>query len=295
MKRLSISDVYLPEIQGSENFYTRYVQAKEVDGLMDPLISIGHFEALDKALGPQYHKRVLTLHYIFDGSSPYHSMDSEGNNMEIAPGGLLWNWTGEGLIHMEGPLKTGVKVEGVQLVLRPSKRSMVQGPRSAYIDNSKIPEIIADGVKVRVVCNSMDKISGINGFSDGFSLFHISMVPGKAYVYRLPPNWSGTIFAIEGRFNVMTNYETLVLDEGNVVAMSHSDFEEPIEIFSIAPSQLILISGVPINGTSVGQGASVGRSYSQVETQETPGIDFIQNWDAGPHHRGNPPFSRTTM
>lgn len=241
-----------------------------MNNLMDPLISIEHFGAIDNVPGPKYHRGVSTFHYIFEDSAPYRSMDSEGNNLVIAPGSLLWNWTGNGLIHLESPVRDGAKVEGIQMVLKPSKRTRSQAIRTLYVPQSGIPETNKDGVRVQVICEPVGARSALDEIPDDVLLVHIGMQPGKVHSYRLPPNWSGTILAIEGRFDVMTNYETLELDQGQIVAMSYSDFEEPIEIFSIAPCRLIMASGMPQGESLVGQGANIGKSHSRVQRSLAP-------------------------
>lgn len=247
MKRLHISATVLPEIKGDERYFFRRVTSEELERLMDPVLSLEHFE-LTKNMGPQEHREVSSLHYIFEDSAPFVSLDSDGNNMIIYPGSLLWNWTGNGLIHTESPVPEGALVEGIQILLKAHENTRSKKPKSIHITDPQIPEIVDDGIKVKVICGSTNTFMNKVEIPNTLTLLHIKMDHGKEFIHHLPPGWSGTLFAIEGRFDVITEHETLEMDEGMTVAMSDSDIRESIEIYAITKSDIILVSSDPRPG-----------------------------------------------
>lgn len=241
MKRLHISATVLPEIKGDERYFSRRVTSEELEHLMDPVLSLEHFE-LTENMGPQEHREVSSLHYIFEDSAPFVSLDSDGNNMIIYPGSLLWNWTGNGLIHTESPVPEGALVEGIQILLKAHDNPRSKKPKSIHITDPQIPEIVNEGIKVKVICGSTNAYLNKVEIPNTLTLLHIQLDHGKEFIHHLPPGWSGTLFAIEGRFDVITEHETLEMDEGMTVAMSDSDIKESIEIFAITKSDIILVS-----------------------------------------------------
>src|SRR5690606_3825542 len=185
---------------------------------------------------------ISSLHYIFEDSAPFVSLDSDGNNMIIYPGSLLWNWTGNGLIHTESPVPEGALVEGIQILLKAHDNPRSKKPKSIHITDPQIPEIVNEGIKVKVICGSTNAYLNKVEIPNTLTLLHIQLDHGKEFIHHLPPGWSGTLFAIEGRFDVITEHETLEMDEGMTVAMSDSDIKEAIEIFAITKSDIILVS-----------------------------------------------------
>jgi redox-sensitive bicupin YhaK (pirin superfamily) len=62
----------------------------------------------------------------------------------------------------------------------------------------------------------------------------------------LPENWSCTVFAIAGRFDVMTTEETFELEDGMVISMACSENNEPIRFTGLTAAEVFLVSGQPI-------------------------------------------------
>lgn len=118
MNKLVLSAVITPEVQGDEQFFARKARAKDLDGFMDPLIGFDHFELKHDVFGPHPHAGMSAISYIFEDSAPYQSVDSQGNNVLITPGSLLWTWAGKGVVHSEFPVPDGAKVEGLQTICK---------------------------------------------------------------------------------------------------------------------------------------------------------------------------------
>ena len=81
MKKLQLSSIITPEVQGDEKFFARKVRAKDFEGLMDPVIGFDHFELTKDIFGPHPHAGMSALSYVFEDSAPYQSIDSLGNNV----------------------------------------------------------------------------------------------------------------------------------------------------------------------------------------------------------------------
>lgn len=246
MKKLQLSEVITPSVQGNDEFFARKVRAKDFNSLMDPIIGFDHFELTKDIFGPHPHAGMAALSYVFEDSAPYQSIDSLGNNITVTPGSLLWTWAGSGVVHSEYPVPDGASVEGLQLFVNiPGSKKHLK-PQSVFIDQSQMPEIKKDGVLVRVVCGETENIVNPVATPEPLTLLHIFIEAEKEFTHTIPVGWSGTVFAIEGHFDLITNEQTTELEEGSALAMGQSDHAETIILKGIANSQLLFISGKPL-------------------------------------------------
>ena len=255
MKKLQLSSIITPEVQGDEQFFARKVRAKDFNGLMDPVIGFDHFELTKDIFGPHPHAGMSALSYVFEDSAPYQSIDSLGNNVTVTPGSLLWTWAGRGVVHSEYPVPEGASVEGLQLFVNIPANKKHLAPQSVFIDKNAMPEIIEDGILVRVVCGSTNTVVNTIVTPEPLTILHAFIESEKEYKHTLPAGWSGTVFAVEGHFEIIINDQAIELEEGNVLAMSQSDYAEPITFKGIGNSQLLFISGRPLNEEIFTQGA----------------------------------------
>ncbi|WP_264537510.1 pirin family protein [Flavobacterium sp. N1736] len=257
MNKLVLSTVITPEVQGDEQFFARKARAKDFDGLMDPIIGFDHFELKKDIFGPHPHAGMSAISYVFENSAPYHSIDSRGNNIVITPGSLLWTYAGKGVVHSEFPVPDGATVEGLQLFVNIPAHKKQEDPKSVFIDKAKIPEIKEEGVRVRVVCGETGNVTNKVETPDELTLLHIFIEAGKEFSHQLPAQWSGTVFAIEGYFDFITSQTTTEIEEGMVMAMAESNFDEPLKFIGITNCQLLLISGKPLHEQLFSKGAMV--------------------------------------
>lgn len=249
MNKLVLSTVITLEVQGDEQFFARKARSKDFDGLMDPIIGFDHFELKHDIFGPHPHAGMSAISYVFENSAPYHSIDSLGNNVVITPGSLLWTYAGKGVVHSEFPVPDGATVEGLQLFVNIPAAKKQQAPKSVFIDQSQIPEIIEEGVRVRVVCGKSGDVINKIETPEEVTMLHVFLEAGKEFSHVLPAQWSGTIIVIEGYFDFITNQATTELEEGMVISAAHSDYDESLKFIAITNCQFILISAKPLNET----------------------------------------------
>ena len=265
MNKLVLSSVITPEVQGDELFFDRMARGADFEGLMDPVIGFDHFELKHDTFGPQPHAGVSSISYVFEKSAPYHSVDSLGKTTIITPGSLLWKYAGKGIVHSEFPVPDGATVEGLQLFVNIPANKKQQEPKSVFIDKSEIPEIKEDGLRVRVVCGKTANVVNKIETPDPLTMLHVFLEAGKEFNHVLPPQWSGTIFVIEGFFDFITNQTTIELEEGMVISMAESDFEEPLKFIAITNCELLLISGSPQHEQLFSEGTLVMDSKEALE------------------------------
>ncbi|MHC0446404.1 pirin family protein [Flavobacterium sp. 3-218] len=260
MNKLKLSAVVTPEVQGDEQFFARKARSNDFDGLMNPIIGFDHFELTHDVYGPQPHAGMSVLHYVFENSAPFQSLDSKGNNTVITPGSLNWSYAGKGIVHSEFPVTEGTNVEGLQLFVNSPAAKKQNDPKSLFIDKAQIPEIKEEGLRVRVVCGKTGNTENKVETPDLLTVLHVFLKAGKEFSHQLPAQWSGTVLAVEGFFDFITNQATTELEEGMVISMAGSDLEEPLKFIGITNSELLFISGEPLNEPFFSKGALVMES-----------------------------------
>lgn len=255
MKKLSVSQAILPQVQGNDEFFAQKARAKDFNGLMDPIIGFDHFELTRDVFGPHPHAGMSAISYVFEDSAPYRSVDSRGNDSIITPGSLLWTWAGKGVVHSEFPIPEGATVKGLQLFVNIAANRKRLEPQSVLIEKSQMPEIISEGVRVKVVSGATGSIVNDVQTPEMLTLLHVFLDPEKSFSHELPAHWSVTIYVLEGRPEVMTSHETIELEEGSVLCMGDADGNETLTFTGITNCELLFISGKPLRETLFSQGA----------------------------------------
>lgn len=222
---------------------------------MDPLIGFDHFQLTNDVFGAHPHAGMSAISYLFDDSVPYHNLDSIGTDRVITPRSLMWTWAGSGVVHTEYPVPNGGRVHGLQLFVNIPAHNKQHPPKSLFIDRSDIPEIMEDGLKVRVVTGSTGSIFNPIQTPDKLTFLHIYISAGKTFTHNLPKGWTGTIYTIDGNVNFENTTGLLNLGSGTVVSAGLSDHDENLIFKAEADSQIILISGVPLNEEIFSSGA----------------------------------------
>lgn len=280
MNKLKLSAVITPEVQGDEQFFARKARSNDFDGLMNPIIGFDHFELTKDVYGPQPHAGMSVINYVFENSAPFQSLDSKDNNVVITPGSLYWTYAGSGIVSSEFPENNGTSVEGLKLFLNSSASKKQDNPKSLFIDKTQIPEIKDEGLRVRVVCGKTGNTENKIETPDSLTILHVFLKAGKEFSHQLPAQWSGTVLAVEGFFDFITNQSTTELEEGMVISMAGSNLDEPLKFIGITNSELLFISGKPINEPFFSKGALVMNSelaLSQAEENFKNGkMGFIE-------------------
>ena len=206
------------------------------------------------------HRGIETITYVREGRVEHG--DSMGNSGVINAGDVQWMTAGGGIIHQEMPKGAGDgRMWGFQLWANLPAADKMMTPRYRGLSAGEIPEARVGNVAVKVICGTVDGISGpVRDVVVEPEYLDVSIPAGAAF--RHPVKRGHTAFAYvaegEGHFDgnrsayahdaVGLNYfdfpkrcvcgpETLVLyGDGDEVAISA--FEGPV--------RFLLVSGRPI-------------------------------------------------
>ncbi|MBE9461350.1 pirin family protein [Dyadobacter subterraneus] len=255
MKTLQISSVLQTNNTGNNEFSARKVRGAFFNGLMDPLIGFDHFQLTNDVFGAHPHAGMSAISYLFDDSVPYHNLDSIGTDRVITPGSMMWTWAGSGVVHTEFPVPNGGRVHGLQLFVNIPAHNKQHPPQSLFLDRSAIPEILEEGLKVRVISGSTGNTANPIQTPDKLAFLHIFISAGKSFTHNLPKGWTGTIYTISGNVNFRNTVGQTKLSTGTVISVGLSDNNENLTFRAEENSEFILLSGVPLNEEIFSSGA----------------------------------------
>lgn len=129
----------------------------------DPFLMLDEFKSdnpNDYIAGfpPHPHRGFCTLTYMLEGRMAHE--DSQGNTGEIGPGGLQWMRAARGMIHSEMPKQEDGMMWGFQLWVNLPASEKMSDPEYADIMGDQVPEVVKDGVTVRVLSGEFDNQQG---------------------------------------------------------------------------------------------------------------------------------------
>jgi len=255
MKNLQISAVLQTKNMGNNEFSARKVRGAFFNGLMDPLIGFDHFQLTKDVFGAHPHAGMSAISYLFDDSVPYHNLDSIGTDRVITPGSMMWTCAGSGVVHTEFPVLDGGRVHGLQLFVNIPAHNKQHPPQSLFVDRAAIPEILVEGLNVRVICGSTGNTVNPIQIPDKLTFLHIFISAGKSFTHNLPKGWTGTIYTISGNINFENTAGQIKLSAGTVISVGLSDNNEDLTLRAEENSELILLSGIPLKEEVFSSGA----------------------------------------
>ena len=235
--------------------------------LFDPFLLFDHFAFNDPTQGnnpgfPMHpHRGIETVTYILEGSVKHR--DSLENSGVIGPGDVQWMTSGGGILHEEMP-KTSLsgKINGFQLwVNLPSSLKMSQ-PRYQEVKSTTIPEIIQDGMKIRVVAGEINEVIGpVTQIAAKPFYADITLEPGVSFSKVIPFKHSLLAYVFEGKG---------IFGQGTQVdAIKMLQFTEG-DIFQVQAShdsnlRFMLIAGTPFGEPIVPYGPFVMNTVEEIQ------------------------------
>jgi quercetin 2,3-dioxygenase len=198
-----------PTIEGAGVHLKRAFGYHQVPQL-DPFLMLDDFHSANPAeYRPGFpwhpHRGIETITYVLQGDVEHG--DSMGNKGIISSGDVQWMTAGSGIIHQEMPQGDAEgRMWGFQLWANlPASHKMTE-PRYRDVQASQIPVVtLADGVAVRVICGTVNGVSGpVHDIVSDPELLDVTIPPGATFT--LPVKRGNNVFAYiiagEGYFDL---------------------------------------------------------------------------------------------
>lgn len=151
---------------------------------------------------PHPHVNLATVTYFFAGR--FLHQDSLGNNQIIKPGDINLMVAGKGIVHSERTPEelraTGSSINALQLWLALPEADEETDPAFYHYDKDVIPEVVIDGVDVRVMMGSAFSVtSPVKTFAE--TLYFEALIPA-GLTLDVPEVEERAIYVVEGELEL---------------------------------------------------------------------------------------------
>ncbi len=196
--------------------------------LFDPFLMLDDFRGDDPS---QYqagfpwhpHRGIETITYVIEGEVDHG--DSLGNKGTIGAGDVQWMTAGSGIIHQEMPrgASTG-RMGGFQLWANlPAARKMIH-PRYLGVQTGEIPSVRSGGATVRVICGTVDGITGpVRDVVIDPEYFDVTLEPNAGWGHDTQPGHTVFTYLFAGAASYGEPGEEISAGSGTVVLLSDGD------------------------------------------------------------------------
>ena len=221
---------------------TRIIGSPELN-MLDPFLLLDEFGSdnpNDYIAGfpPHPHRGFETITYMINGK--FSHKDSVGNEGHLTDGGVQWMTAGKGVIHSEMPEQTEGLVRGFQLWLNLPKEKKMIDPSYHDIQPDKIPSVVLDSAKVKVISGEFQSTQGPGRPHTGVLYLDVHLDPNAEISVPIPENWNAFIYVYEGQIE-----SNLSAPKGNLAVLeTNGSFDCKA---NESDTRFILVAGEPLN------------------------------------------------
>jgi|TARA_B100001094_G_scaffold122473_1_gene118151 redox-sensitive bicupin YhaK (pirin superfamily) len=221
---------------------TRIIGSPELN-MLDPFLLLDEFGSdnpNDYIAGfpPHPHRGFETITYMINGK--FSHKDSVGNEGHLSDGGVQWMTAGKGVIHSEMPEQTEGLVRGFQLWLNLPKEKKMIDPSYHDIQPDKIPSVVLDSAKVKVISGEFQSTQGPGRPHTGVLYLDVHLDPNAEISVPIPENWNAFIYVYEGQIE-----SNLSAPKGNLAVLeTNGSFDCKA---NESDTRFILVAGEPLN------------------------------------------------
>lgn len=232
------------------------------------------FEPASKRRGVEVHphRGFETVTIVYQGELSHR--DSGGHAGNIGPGDVQWMTAASGVVHEEFHserfTKSGGSFEVVQLWINLPAREKMSKPRYQELLAAQFPSVKlpGDSGTLRVIAGDYAGHKGPAQTVTPLNIWDMNLNAGSSLELPVPAGHSTMIVVQKGR--LMINDDTLV-----GVQLAHMDREgDTIKLNAVINSQVLVLTGEPINEPIVGHGPFVMNSREEIS-------EAIRDYQAG--------------
>lgn len=239
-------------------------------------LEVSPFLMLDYA-GPQYfkpapeprgvgehpHRGFETVTIAYQGSVGHR--DSAGNSGVIYPGDVQWMTAASGVLHEEMHeaefTKKGGTFEMIQLWVNLPAADKMSKPRYQAITKEQIPVVnFATGGHARIIAGSLDGTNGPAKTFTALNVWDIELKAGERVELNVPAGHNTAVVLRKGDTTV--NGSAKLSGEARIATLDRDG--DTVTLEATADSQLVLLSGEPINEPVASYGPFVMNTREEI-------------------------------
>ncbi|NND88468.1 MAG: pirin family protein [Flavobacteriaceae bacterium] len=240
--------------------------------LIDPFILLHHYgpypinefnNPFD--LGPHPHRGFEPITFLIQGEQLHR--DSLGNESVVKAGDVQWTTAGRGIVHAEGPTKEFVKrggdLEGIQLWLNlPAEKKMIPS-NYQHVANEDFRVVSSEDQKIsiQVIAGELNETYGRIATQTPVNAFRIDVKAAGMYELPIPKEHQSLLYLIKGNVLINDKYP-LTFNKEQLLWLNQDG--DGISIQGLADSQLLFLSGVPIDEKITSWGPYVMNTQTEI-------------------------------
>ena len=221
---------------------TRIIGSPELN-MLDPFLLLDEFGSENPndyiaGFPPHPHRGFETITYMLNGK--FTHKDSAGNEGHLSDGGVQWMTAGKGVVHSEMPEQSEGLMRGFQLWLNLPKEKKMIDPSYHDIQADKIPSVLLENAKVKVISGEFQSTKGPGRPHTGVLYLDVHLNKSSNISIPINENWNAFIYVYEGEIE-----SNLSVPKGNLAVLDTDGIFECRSISS--DTKFILAAGEPLN------------------------------------------------
>ncbi len=250
---------------------TRMIGTAGLDHL-DPFLLLDEFrsdDAADYLAGfPDHpHRGFETVTYMLAGEMEHR--DHVGNRGRLVAGSVQWMTAGRGIIHSEMPKQQDGLMWGFQLWVNLPAKEKMTAPRYQDIPPERIPEVVGDAVRVRVIAGSYAGLEGpVSGIATAPLYLDVALDADARFECPLAGDRNAFVYAFEGAVRV----GAASLERGTLGVLG--DGESVQAAAGPKPGRFLLVAGRPLREPIARMGPFVMNTRAEL-------VQAVQDLEAG--------------
>jgi redox-sensitive bicupin YhaK (pirin superfamily) len=233
-----------------DHFFAHSFQRRNVGESMNPLLMVDHFWMKRDTFGWHPHRAISAVTYVFeDSKSPHHDYDSMGSDLPIRPGSLHWMVAGSGAEHCERPEGPDALVHALQIFVDLPDRLKTTRPYTIHVESEKIPEVVADRTRLRVVAGEYQGVKSPAELPQPVSFYDIFLETGASIEIPLAGGWGGWFYSVSGKLTVTAGGTDSTLAQYQAIGLQLEEASAVVTLTAAQPVHVVVLAGqrVPAN------------------------------------------------
>ncbi|MEZ5523999.1 MAG: pirin family protein [Pseudomonadales bacterium] len=216
-----------------------------------------------RGVGEHPHRGFETVTLVYQGELAHQ--DSTGKGGVIGPGDVQWMTAGSGIMHeefhSEAFTQSGGTLEMLQLWVNLPQKHKMATPKYQAIAAEDIPSIPLPNKQgmVRLIAGEYGNLVGPAETYTPMQVLNIAIKPAGKQQLSVPEGWTTILIVRKGQARINGQ----LISCGQTMILSRSG--QLLEIESELDSDLVLLSGEPIQETVVGYGPFVMNSKAEIQ------------------------------
>lgn len=232
-------------------------------GVADSPVSVlDDFRVPGLPFSPHPHAGFAAVTYVFqDSPGGVRSRASNGVDLVLGPGSIIWTHAGSGIVHEEIPAEPGVELHGVQIFVNLSAKGKLTEPQVHYLEPDQVPEWRdKDGDRVRVVVGSFAGVSSPLVPPEPFTLLDAFIARGISM--EVPAEHNTVLYVMAGDVLLGADGQQADVPQGHALALGGGG---RISVQAARPAHALLLSGGQINDPVISSGPFIMNDPSQIQ------------------------------